>query len=138
MWDDQAKWIWPRSHHIFSFLLVGVILHSKSYLLQKTPLKLDMSFQSYDLLKGFQNNGKQKDLNQYICKFRLNLLDHTTDYYATSNKSTCFPKCSFKVIRDVNKTICLSMMSKFLTKIGFDLYQQINTQTTTTKTWIES
>ncbi len=46
---------------IFSFLL-GVILHSKSYILQKTPLKLDMSLQNYDLLKGCQNNRKQKDL----------------------------------------------------------------------------
>ncbi len=29
---------------------------------KKNPLKLDMSFQSYDLLKGHQNNRKQKDL----------------------------------------------------------------------------
>ncbi len=51
--------IW--AHHIFSFLL-GVIFYSKSYILQKTPFKLDMSFQSYDMLKGCRNNRKQKDL----------------------------------------------------------------------------
>ena len=48
MWDNQAKWVWTRAHHIFSFLL-DVILHSKSYVLQKTPLKLDILFKSYDL-----------------------------------------------------------------------------------------
>ena len=48
-------------NNILSFLL-DVILLSNSYILQKTPLKLDMSFQSYDLLKGHQNNRKQKDL----------------------------------------------------------------------------
>ena len=37
------------SLNIFSFLL-DVILLSKSYILQKTTLKLDMSFQSYDQL----------------------------------------------------------------------------------------
>ena len=42
--------------------LLGVILHSQSYILQKTPLKLDMSLQGYDQLKGCQNNRKQKDL----------------------------------------------------------------------------
>ncbi len=45
----------------FSYLL-DVIFHSKSYILLKTPLKSDMSFQSYYLLKGCQNNRKQKDL----------------------------------------------------------------------------
>ncbi len=80
MWDDQAKWVWTQAHHIFSFLF-GVIFHSKSYVLQKTPLKLDMSLQSYDLLNGCQNNRKQKDLfplfgiNINICKFRLILID---------------------------------------------------------------
>ncbi len=45
----------------FSYLL-DVILHSKSYILPKTPLKSDTSFQSYYLLKGCQNNRKQNDL----------------------------------------------------------------------------
>ena len=49
-------------HIIFFSFLLGVMLHSKSYVLQKTPLKLDLSFQSYDLLKCCQNNRKQKDL----------------------------------------------------------------------------
>ncbi len=61
LWDNQAKWVWPREHHNFSFLL-SVILLSKSYILQKIPLKLYKSFQSYDLLKGHQNNRKQKAL----------------------------------------------------------------------------
>ncbi len=61
MWNDQAKWVWTQTYHIFSFLL-GVILHSKSYVLQKTSLKLDMPFYIYDLLKDCQNNRKQKDL----------------------------------------------------------------------------
>ncbi len=61
MWGNQAKWVWTLTYHIFSFLL-SVIFHSKSYVLQKTPLKLDMSFWSYDVLKDCQNSRKQKDL----------------------------------------------------------------------------
>ena len=83
--DNQAKWVLTQKHHIFSFQL-AVIFLSKSYIMQKTPLKLDMSFQSYDLLKGCQNNRKQKDLFPFfgsylqinIYEFRLILLDHTT------------------------------------------------------------
>ncbi len=44
---------------VFYFVLFSI---SKSYLLQKTSLKLDMSFLSYDLLKDCQNNRKQKYL----------------------------------------------------------------------------
>ena len=53
--------VWTRVHHIFS-LLLGVMLHSKSYILQKTQLKLDKSLQSYDLWKGCQNKRKWRDL----------------------------------------------------------------------------
>ena len=59
MRGDQAKWVWTWAHNIFSCLL-DVILHLMSYILQKTPFKWDVSFQSHDLLKGCQNNRKQK------------------------------------------------------------------------------
>ncbi len=61
MWGNQAKWVWTCRYHIFSFL-VGLILHLKSYILLKTPLKSDIPFQSYDPLKACQNNRKQKHL----------------------------------------------------------------------------
>ena len=77
--------------------LLDVILHSKCYVLQKTPLKLGMTFQSYDLLKGCQNNRKQKDLFPLfgylqinICNFRLILLDHIT----FSGTNVCLPLAS--------------------------------------------
>ncbi len=53
MWADQVKCV---EHIIFLVFYFGVIFHSKTYVLQQTPLKLDMSFQSYDLLKDCQNN----------------------------------------------------------------------------------
>ena len=74
----SSKWVWTRTYHIFSFLL-GVIFHSKSYVLQKTPSKLDMSFWSYDLLKDRQNNRKEKDLFPLfgsISKSYLRVLTH--------------------------------------------------------------
>ena len=51
--------------NIFSFLLY-VILHSKSYILLKTSLKLDMSIQSYDLLKGCQNSTRKENKRTYF------------------------------------------------------------------------
>ncbi len=40
MWGDQAKWVWTGVHHIF---LLDVVLHSKRFILLKSPLKLDIS-----------------------------------------------------------------------------------------------
>ncbi len=61
MWGDQAKCVWTRRNHIFSFLC-DVVFHSKSFILLKTPLKSEIPFQSYDLLKGCQDNRKHKHL----------------------------------------------------------------------------
>ncbi len=61
MWSNQTKWVWTQAYHIFVFLL-DVILHSKSFVLLKSQLKLGISLQSYDLLKGCQSNRKLKDL----------------------------------------------------------------------------
>ena len=61
MWGNRAKWVWTRTHNIFRFLL-HIMLHSKSYILQKTPSKLHKSLQSYGLLNGCENNKKQRDL----------------------------------------------------------------------------
>ena len=58
MWCCQANWVWTRAHHIFSYLILDVILHSKSQILLTTPLKSDIPFQSYDLLKGQNNRNK--------------------------------------------------------------------------------
>ncbi len=60
IWGDQAKWALTRAHHIFSFLL-GVILHLKSYVLQKTQLKLDMSFAKLWPIERLSKQ-KKKDL----------------------------------------------------------------------------
>ncbi len=79
MWENQAKWVWTRAHHIFSFLLY-VIFHSKGYVLQKTPLKFDMSFQSYDILKGYQNNRKQKNLFPLFGSFSKSIFANSDSF----------------------------------------------------------
>ena len=61
MWCDQAKSVWSRSYSIFSFLL-DCNKHLQSYILQKTPLKLNNQFKRYQQLKSFQNKRKQKEI----------------------------------------------------------------------------
>ncbi len=56
------------------FYILDVIFHSKSYTLQKTSIKLDMSLQSYGLLKGSQNNRKQKDLLPFFGSISKSIL----------------------------------------------------------------
>ena len=46
MWCDQAKSVWSRSYSDFSFLL-NRNKHLQSYILQKTPLKLNNQFKRY-------------------------------------------------------------------------------------------
>ena len=61
MWCDHAKSVWSRSYSIFSFLL-NCKKHLQSYILQKTPLKLNNQFKRYQQLKSFQNKKKQKEI----------------------------------------------------------------------------
>ena len=58
MWCDQAKSVWSRLDANF-FNLPDCVHYFKSYILQKTPLKLDIWFQRYGQLKGCKNNKKQ-------------------------------------------------------------------------------
>ena len=91
MWGGQAKWIWTCTHHIFCFLLY-VMLHSKSYILQKSPSKLDKSLQSYGLLNGFENNRKQRDLFplfSFISKSILVPTHFAWSYHILSKSSFC-------------------------------------------------
>ncbi len=89
LWGHQAKWVWTWTYHIFSFLLV-VILHSKSYILQKTPLKLDKLWP----IERLSNNRKQEGFISFvwfylqinICKFRLILLDPITINIVIANQ----------------------------------------------------
>ena len=62
MWCDQAAksvWSWLDSNF---FNLSECTHHFKSFILQQTPLKLDIWFQRYGQLKGCKNNKKQKIL----------------------------------------------------------------------------
>ena len=61
MWCDQAKSVWSQSYSSLSFLL-DCNKHLQSYILQKTPLKLNDQFKSYQQLKSFQNKRKQKEI----------------------------------------------------------------------------
>ncbi len=91
-----------RAHH-FSFLLDG-ILHSKSYILQKTPWKLDMSLQSYyqKVVKTIENKWTYflcLALQINVLEFRLILLDRTTfvsfcAFYSILHILYCKPKIS--------------------------------------------
>ena len=96
MWCDQAKSVWSRSYSIISFLL-DCNKHLQSYILQKTPLKLNNQFKRYQQLKSFQNKRKQKDssfvwlyLKINISDIRLILLDHITDLTYFISCSTFF------------------------------------------------
>ncbi len=66
MWCDLGKSVGSRTCDIFSFLfgwsahLVGSSAQLERYLLLKTPPQLDQWCQSYEQLKGSQNNRKQK------------------------------------------------------------------------------
>ena len=85
LWCDQAKSVWSRTYSIFSFLL-----NLQSYILQKSPLKLNNQFKIYQQLKSFQNIRKQKEIlplfgcilkSIIISDFRLTLLDHITHLF---------------------------------------------------------
>ena len=70
-------------HIVFLVFYLMLFFIQKALFFLKTPLKLDMSLQGYDLLKGCQNNRKQKAfiwlyLQINICEFRLIILDHIT------------------------------------------------------------
>ena len=102
MWGNQAKWVWTWAHHILNFLL-DVILHSKLcskiFVLLKTPLKLDMSVQSYDLLKGCQNNREQKDLFPLFGRVSKSIFASSNSVcLITSHTQTLVRKVPFKLV----------------------------------------
>ncbi len=129
MWCDPGKSVWNRICDIFSFLFDWCV-HLERYILLKTPPESVQWYQSYEHLKGSQNNRKQKKsipfsgcISQSIhptSKFRLIPLDCNT-YSHTSEISTLWwiYESSFKC-----KTNCIN----FLFWAKFQKYQHFITE----------
>ena len=90
MWCDQAKSVWSRSNPVF-ISLTNCMHHFYSYILQKTPLKLDNWFQRYEQLKFAKNKRKQKTLSALFGSI-LKSIFPTSDWFSliTSHISIIF------------------------------------------------
>ena len=90
MWWDLRKSVWNRTCNILSFIF-DWSTHLERYILLKTPPESDQWLQSYEQLKGSQNNRKQKEICSFYWlyltinapNFRLILLDSNMRYGKT-------------------------------------------------------
>ena len=85
LWCDQAKWVWTKNKWKSSFKLYWRP-HVQSYILLKTPSKLNLWFQRYGHFKCCSEQSNTKEIEGYYSlyleinssKFRLIFLDHNT------------------------------------------------------------
>ena len=101
-------------HIQFSVSYWIVIKHLQSYILQKTPLKLNNQFKRYQQLKSFQNRREQKEI----------LILPLFDYISTS----IFPTSDwFCLITWTNINFYYTAQSEFYVFIYLFIYLWLNT-----------
>ena len=109
MWCDQAKSVWSLSNSVFIFLTNCMYLFH-CYILQKTPLKLEIWFQRYEHVKKAKNNRKQKMFSALFDSIIKSIFP-TSDWFCLITSHMYSSKFILSVLIDPFLQICTQLFS---------------------------